>query len=70
MVPVNSSHVELGHPMPRYRLSFNGILLYGFKIAYTPNPENRKLYDELFKEFLNIYKCNKGIYNRLNRFET
>lgn len=45
MVPVNSSHVELGHPMPRYRLSFNGILLYGFKIAYTPNPEKFKCFE-------------------------
>lgn len=35
--------------------------------TYTPNPENRKIYDELFKEFLNIYKRNKGIYARLNR---
>jgi xylulokinase len=35
--------------------------------TYTPNPDNRKLYDELFREFLNIYKCNKGIYKRLNR---
>ncbi len=35
--------------------------------TYKPNPENRKIYDELFKEFLNIYKKNKGIYARLNR---
>jgi xylulokinase len=35
--------------------------------TYTPNPENRKIYDELFKEFLNIYRCNKKIYARLNR---
>jgi xylulokinase len=35
--------------------------------TYTPNPKNRKLYDELFQEFLNIYRCNKGIYKRLNR---
>jgi xylulokinase len=35
--------------------------------TYTPNPENRRIYDELFREFLNIYKCNKGIYGRLNR---
>ena len=39
------------------------------QIANTcrPNPENRKIYDELYREFLNIYKCNKGIYARLNR---
>lgn len=35
--------------------------------TYEPNPENRKVYDELFKEFLNIYKSNKKIYARLNR---
>ena len=35
--------------------------------TYTPTPENRKIYDALFEEFLNIYKCNKGIYRRLNR---
>lgn len=34
---------------------------------YTPNPKNRKIYDELFKEFLNIYKSNKAIYTRLNK---
>jgi xylulokinase len=41
------------------------------KIAatYTPNPENRKIYDELYHEFLNIYKANRRIYRRLNRKE-
>lgn len=41
------------------------------KIAttYTPNPENRKIYDELYREFLNIYKANRKIYQRLNRKE-
>ena len=34
--------------------------------TYTPDPENRKIYDGLFKEFLNIYKRNKRIYARLN----
>jgi xylulokinase len=34
--------------------------------TYTPNPENRKIYDELFREFLNIYRSNKRIYARLN----
>ena len=39
------------------------------KIAatYTPNPENREIYDELYREFLNIYKANRKIYQRLNR---
>jgi len=35
--------------------------------TYTPNPENRGMYDELFREFLNIYRNTKGIYARLNR---
>jgi xylulokinase len=35
--------------------------------TYKPDPQNRKIYDELFKEFLNIYKSNKKIYARLNR---
>jgi xylulokinase len=39
------------------------------KIAntYTPNPDNRKIYDELFQEFLAIYESNKKIYARLNQ---
>ena len=39
------------------------------KKTYRPNPDNRKLYDELFKEFLNIYKNNKKMYARLNKIE-
>lgn len=35
--------------------------------TYEPTPKNRRIYDELFREFLNIYKSNKGIYARLNR---
>ncbi|MFZ5904691.1 MAG: xylulokinase [Chloroflexota bacterium] len=35
--------------------------------TYQPNPENRKLYDELFKEFVAIYESNKKIFARLNR---
>jgi len=35
--------------------------------TYTPNPENREMYDELFREFLNIYRRTKGIYARLNK---
>ena len=35
--------------------------------TYTPNPDNRAIYDELFAEFKNIYKCNRRIYARLNR---
>ena len=34
--------------------------------TYTPNPDNRQIYDELFGEFLEIYKRNKSMYARLN----
>jgi xylulokinase len=39
------------------------------KIAntYTPNPAHRKIYDELFQEFLAIYENNRKIYTRLNK---
>ena len=33
---------------------------------YKPDPANRKIYDELFNEFLSIYKNNKVMYRRLN----
>lgn len=35
--------------------------------TYEPDPKNRKLYDELFGEFVNLYKANKAIFARLNR---
>ncbi|MCF6237602.1 MAG: FGGY-family carbohydrate kinase [Candidatus Marinimicrobia bacterium] len=35
--------------------------------TYEPNPETQKLYDELFTEYLNIYKSTRKIYQRLNR---
>ncbi len=34
--------------------------------TFEPNPENRKIYDRLFAEFVNIYKHNKAIFKRLN----
>lgn len=34
--------------------------------SFLPNPDNRKLYDRLFKEFKNIYKQNKKWYKRMN----
>ena len=34
--------------------------------TYIPNPDNRNLYDELFDEFIAIYKNNKQTYARLN----
>jgi len=35
--------------------------------TYKPDPANRKLYDGLFNEFLQIYKNNKAMYARLNK---
>jgi len=35
--------------------------------TFHPNPANRKIYDELFREFVNIYDQNKAIYRRLNK---
>ena len=37
-----------------------------FDRSFLPNPDNRKLYDKLFKEFKNIYKQNKKWYKRMN----
>lgn len=34
---------------------------------FTPKPENRTVYDKLFKEYLNIYKETRKIYKRLNQ---
>ncbi len=36
------------------------------KAVYQPQTKNTKIYDELFAEYLNIYRKNKGIYKRLN----
>jgi xylulokinase len=41
--------------------------LIEFQGEYHPNPDNRKLYDDLFAEYVNLYKQNKRIYERLNR---
>lgn len=35
--------------------------------TFTPNPAHRQVYDQLFQEFLNMYKATKPIYGRLNR---
>jgi xylulokinase len=34
--------------------------------TYTPNPQNRLIYDELFQVFLQLYKHNSQIQARLN----
>ncbi|MBW1808406.1 MAG: FGGY-family carbohydrate kinase [Deltaproteobacteria bacterium] len=35
--------------------------------VFSPEPENRKMYTELFEVFLQIHKYNKSIYHGLNR---
>jgi xylulokinase len=35
--------------------------------VFTPNPENRETYNNLFKEYLNIYKITRKLYRRLNK---
>ncbi|MFX1316694.1 MAG: FGGY-family carbohydrate kinase [Promethearchaeota archaeon] len=35
--------------------------------VYTPNPENRKIYDKLFEEYLNIYNIMRKTYKELNQ---
>jgi xylulokinase len=35
--------------------------------TFAPNPDHRRIYDELFTEYLNVYKHNKKIFARLNR---
>lgn len=35
--------------------------------TFLPNPWNRKLYDNLFEEFKNVYKQNKYWYKRMNK---
>ncbi len=34
--------------------------------TFIPNPKNRDMYDNLFKEYIGIYKTNKDFYKRLN----
>lgn len=34
--------------------------------TYEPNPDNRKIYDELFREFVGAYRSNRKMYARLN----
>ncbi|UCF93460.1 MAG: FGGY-family carbohydrate kinase [Desulfobacterales bacterium] len=49
------------------RLNFSAIPQHvQIRKVYEPHPEHRKLYDEMFHAFLNIYKKNKRIYARLN----
>jgi len=41
--------------------------LTSYEKIYEPNPQNKEIYNELFREFLRIYKANKAMYRRLNR---
>ncbi|MGD8625028.1 MAG: FGGY-family carbohydrate kinase [Anaerolineae bacterium] len=40
--------------------------LVEFKGSYRPNPQNRRLYDERFEVFSQVYKRMSGVYKRLN----
>lgn len=42
------------------------IPLIKVKKVFTPNPENKKIYDKLFNEYVNIYKHNKKMFKNLN----
>jgi xylulokinase len=35
--------------------------------TFRPNPKNREIYDELFAEFIDIYRRDRKFYTRLNR---
>ena len=41
--------------------------LIQFSNTFTPDPENVKVYNRIFKEFLSLYKNNKASYHRLNK---
>ena len=50
-----------------YIETFHDIKKYiKIKQSFYPNPNNRGLYDSMFKEFKNIYKQNKKWYARMN----
>jgi xylulokinase len=40
--------------------------LMEYRKTYLPRPETRDVYDSHFREFVNIYRRNKGIFHRLN----
>lgn len=50
------------------RLRFEEIPgLIRYANTFTPNPEHRRIYDDLYAEFLQLYRQNRSIYARLNR---
>ena len=54
--------VGLGH------ITFDDIPdLTRYSNVFEPNTSNREIYDELYREFLQIYKNNRAMYARLNK---
>jgi len=54
--------VALGH------ITFENIpALIEYQGTYTPEKANRGIYDQLYGEFVTIYKRNKAMYHRLNK---
>ncbi len=43
------------------------VTLIKLEHIYTPNKETQEIYDTLYKEFLEIYKRNKKMFNNLNK---
>jgi xylulokinase len=39
----------------------------GIKAEYRPDPSNRKVYDELFADFLDLYRVHRKVCSRMNR---
>ena len=37
-----------------------------YQAEYAPTPEHRAVYDKTFREFVNLYRANKSIFQRLN----
>jgi xylulokinase len=42
--------------------------MVAIRATYTPDPSTATVYDELYREFVALYKQTKGIHKRLNRF--
>ena len=42
--------------------------MVAIRATYTPDPSTATVYDELYREFVTLYKQTKGIHKRLNRF--
>lgn len=49
-------------------ISFDDIpSLMEYDATYEPDPANRKVYDAMFREFVQVYRNNRAMYARLNR---